>query len=73
MVQALEFEARQRSWALQQDALHVAAQTQLRQEVAASQAGVEAQRTAQLADWAAEEQEHALKRHQVCCAALWKT
>lgn len=66
-VQALEFDAGQRSWALQQDALHAAAQQQLKQEVAASQAAVEAQRTAQLADWAAEEQEDALRRHQVCC------
>lgn len=66
-VQALEFEAGQRSWALQKDAMHAAAQQQLRQEVAASQAAVEAQRTAQLADWAAEEQEDALRRHQVCC------
>lgn len=62
--QALEFEAGQRNWLLQQDALHAAASARLRQEVAASQAAVEAQRTNQLADWAAEEQEQALKQHQ---------
>lgn len=65
VVQALEFEAGQRSWLLQQDALHAAAATKLRQEVQASQAAVEAQRANQLADWAAEEQEHALRQHQV--------
>lgn len=62
--QALEFEAGQRNWQLQQDALHTAASVKLRQQVAASQAAVEAQRTNQLADWAAEEQEQALKKHQ---------
>ena len=65
MLQALEFEAGQRSWQLQQDALHAAAEVQLRQEVAAAQAAVEAQRTAQLADWAAQEQEDTVKHHQV--------
>ena len=64
-MQALEFEAGQRNWLLQQDALHSAASTRLRQEVAASQLAVEAQRADQLADWAAEEQEQALKQHQV--------
>lgn len=64
--QALEFEAGQRNWLLQQDALHTAANVKLRHQVAASQAAVEAQRTSQLADWAAEEQEQALKRHQAC-------
>ncbi|KAL3152259.1 hypothetical protein ABBQ32_001336 [Trebouxia sp. C0010 RCD-2024] len=63
-IKALEFEAGQRNWLLQQDALHAAASARLRQEVAASQAAVEAQRTNQLADWAAEEQEQALKQHQ---------
>ena len=63
-VQALEFEAGQRNWLLQQDALHTAASVKLRQQVAASQAAVEAQRSNQLADWAAEEQEEALKHHQ---------
>ena len=62
--QALEFEAGQRNWLLQQDALHTAASVRLRQQVAASQAAVEAQRTNQLADWAAEEQEQALRHHQ---------
>ena len=33
--------------------------------MAASQAAVEAQRTAQLSDWAAEEQENSLRHHQV--------
>ena len=69
-VQALEFEAGQRNWLLQQDALHAAAETRLRQEVAASQAAVEAHRTAQLADWATQEQEDALRLHQVSCALL---
>lgn len=64
-LQALEFEAGQRNWLLQQDALHAAAETRLRQEVAASQAAVEAHRTNQLADWAAQEQEDALRLHQV--------
>ena len=66
-MQALEFEAGQRSWQLQQDATHAAARVQLRQEVASSQAAVEAQRAAQLAEWAAEEQEDAVRHHQVCC------
>ena len=66
-MQALEFEAGQRSWQLQQDATHAAAKVQLRQEVASSQAAVEAQRAAQLADWAAEEQENSVRHHQVCC------
>ena len=69
-VQALEFEAGQRNWLLQQDALHAAAEARLRQEVAASQAAVEAHRTAQLADWAAQEQEDTLRLHQVRCALL---
>lgn len=64
-LQALEFEAGQRNWLLQQDALHAAAEMRLRQEVAASQAAVEAHRTSQLADWAAQEQEDALRLHQV--------
>ncbi|KAL0019139.1 hypothetical protein WJX79_008487 [Trebouxia sp. C0005] len=63
-IKALEFEAGQRNWLLQQDALHAAAETRLRQEVAASQAAVEAHRTNQLADWAAQEQEDALRLHQ---------
>ena len=42
----------------------MAASVKLRQQVAASQAVVEAHRTNQLADWAAEEQEQALKKHQ---------
>jgi len=64
-LQALEFEAGQRNWLLQQDALHAAAEMRLRQEVAASQAAVEAHRTCQLADWAAQEQEDTLRLHQV--------
>lgn len=44
--------------------MHTAASVKLRQQVAASQAAVEAQRSNQLADWAAEEQEQALKHHQ---------
>lgn len=64
-LQALEFEAGQRNWLLQQDALHAAAEMRLRQEVAASQAAVEAHRTNQLADWAAQEQEDTLRLHQV--------
>lgn len=68
--QALEFEAGQRNWLLQQDALHTAASVRLREQVAASQAAVEAQRTNQLADWAAEEQEQALKHHQASAPQL---
>ena len=67
-LQALEFEAGQRNWLLQQDALHAAAEMRLRQEVAASQAAVEAHRTNQLADWAAQEQEDTLRLHQVTSA-----
>ncbi len=65
--QALEFEAGQRNWLLQQDAVHTAAEMRLRQEVAASQAAVEAHRTNQFADWAAQEQEDALRLYQVRC------
>ncbi len=65
VAQALEFEAGQRNWLLQQDALHAAAKMRLRQEVAASQAAVETHRTNQLADWAAQEQEDTLRSYQV--------
>ena len=65
MIQASKFDLAEPSWQLQQEALPAASEVELRQEVAAAQAAVEAQRTAQLADWAAQEQEITVKHHQV--------
>ncbi|KAK9816667.1 hypothetical protein WJX72_003486 [[Myrmecia] bisecta] len=55
-LKALEFQAAQRTWALQDTATRSAAAARLKQETAARQAKAEAARQFKLAGWAAEEE-----------------
>ena len=64
-LQALEFQASQRTWQLQQDAHQVAAQAQVKHEVAARQAGMDARRRQLLVQWAAEDEERQLQHSEV--------
>ena len=63
-LQALEFQASQRTWQLQQDAHQAAAQAQMKHEIAARQAGIAARRRQQLVQWA-EDEERQLQHSEV--------
>lgn len=60
--QALEFQAQQRLWALQQDQAHAAGTADLQDQLAQRAAALEAEQRARLAEWQSQDEERRVRQ-----------